>query len=334
MKVAAFTSGKHEPSARFRVRQYVNPLKELDVELTEFISQSGTYPPASILMRPWWAVRNLAEHFAKIPATYKYDLVLFQREFFSSYYTLEGMTKRPRLLDVDDAIWLQKSGNFARKIANYSQGVICGNNFLADYFSKWNKDIFIIPTGIDLSRYQLSDVEKKPAVVWCGSSSNFKHLYHIEHALAKIFNSRKDVWLRIIANSIPDFKFINSRQIEFIKWSPENELKYLRDAIIGIMPLENSEWARGKCGFKMLTYMASVLPVVVSKVGMNNEILQLGEAGIGVDGDQDWINAIDFLISNRKEAIRMGMNGRKIIEEHFDSAIIAEKIAEIMHHFE
>jgi hypothetical protein len=138
ISVAAFTAGRNVPGSRFRVRQYIDALKQYSVELSEFYPRAGGYPPQQKWTRPFWAAASLAGRFPGIVRSYRYDVTLLQREMLSTFLTLEPLTKRPRVLDVDDAIWLNRDSSFARKLAQISDSVICGNSFLAEYFRQWN----------------------------------------------------------------------------------------------------------------------------------------------------------------------------------------------------
>ena len=119
---------------------------------------------------------------------------------------------------------------------------------------------------------------ERDVIEWTGTSDNFRYLYEIEPALAEVLKAYPGVTLRIIADARPSFCNIPEERIEFIRWSPENEVKGIQGMSIGIMPLEDSAWARGKCSFKMFQYMACGIPVVVSPIGMNVKVLSMGSA--------------------------------------------------------
>ena len=145
---AALTGGRNVPSARFRVRQYIDCLAGEGVEVTEFPAPWGMYPPSNVMARPAWCMASLFAQLPTVIQSYRYDLTLLQREMLSTFVTLEPFTKRPRILDVDDAIWLHPRGQFAARLASKCEGVLCGNAFLADYFRQWNPNVTIIPTAI------------------------------------------------------------------------------------------------------------------------------------------------------------------------------------------
>src|SRR5712692_5510868 len=159
------------PGSRFRVRQYVQALRAFGIELSEFFTRLGAYPPTGKLIRPFWAAGSLASRLPSILRSYRHDVILFQREMLSTFFTLEPLTKKPRILDVDDAIWLYRNGSCARRLASISDSVICGNSFLADYFSQWNPNIAIMPTAVDSDRFlpaKSKPPDSKPTIGWMG----------------------------------------------------------------------------------------------------------------------------------------------------------------------
>ena len=330
LRVAAFTGGKNVPSARFRVRQYIGRLTGEGVEVTEFAAPMGVYPPANKLMRPLWGIATLATRLPGIMQSYRYDLTLLQREMLSTFVTLENLTKRPRVLDVDDAIWLHRGGKFAERLAQQCDGVICGNAFLAEQFSRWNSRVTIIPTAVDTNRYFQEQPVEAPVIGWSGTSGGFRYLYSIEPALVAVFERIPDAMLRIVSDAMPSFQKIPASRIEFIRWSPENEVQAIQGMAVGIMPLEDSLWERGKCSFKMLTYMACGVPVVVSPVGMNVEVLSHGHIGFGAQTIDDWVDILLSLLADMRQRIEMGENGRQVLLDNYSLNVVAPKLAETL----
>jgi glycosyltransferase involved in cell wall biosynthesis len=330
ISVAAFTGGVSVPSARFRVRQYVEPLADEGVELTEFSAPLGMYPPSNQILRPLWGLATLATRLPGIASSYNYDVTLLQREMLSTFITLEPLVKSPRVLDVDDAIWLHRGGKWAAQLAQQCDGIICGNNFTAEQFSKWNSNVTVIPTGVDVNRYVPGQPVEQAVIGWSGTSGGFKYLYSIELALAEVLAKVPGSILRIVSDSMPKFHQIPANRIEFIRWSPENEVQAIQGMAVGIMPLENSLWERGKCSFKMLTYMACGIPVVVSPFGMNEEVLSHGCIGFGAKTIDNWVSSLSVLLSDIEQRIEMGENGRKVIVDNYSINVVAPKLAKTL----
>jgi len=313
------------------VRQYVPALSQLGLEVHEYVARFGSYPPVSQLVRPFWGIATLAQRIPGIVASHicSYDLSLLQREFFSTMDTLEGFTKCPRILDVDDAIWVHRRGAFARRLAARCDAVICGNTFLAENFSKWNPNVSILPTAVDTNRYRPANRRTGGAKIigWSGSSSGLRYLYTIEPALAKVLRRHRKARVRIVSNAAPSFQEIQPHQLEYIPWSPLVEVEALQEMTVGLMLLDDGPWSRGKCSYKMLLYMACGVPVVVAPVGMNAEILARSDVGIGASTLAEWTAAIDALLSDPQGAAVLGENGRREVVSHYSLKVLAPRLA-------
>jgi glycosyltransferase involved in cell wall biosynthesis len=327
LKVIAYTGA---PSGVFRVRQYVKPLKDSGIGMRECPSWSGSHPPAVRWLRPFWGVSNLSERAVDTARSFGYDLAFFQRELFSTFVTWEHLAKRPRVFDVDDAVWVHRRGDFARRLARLCDHVICGNCFLAEEFSRWNPNISILPTPVDVHRFcprgTQNDAEQL-IIGWMGLSSNLVSLYQIEKALGELLRRYPATTLRIVSGEAPQFRSLPGDQVEYIRWTPENEARTMQEMTIGIMPLEDTVSSRGKCSYKMLLYMACGIPVVVSPVGMNVEVLEKGEVGFGASTECEWVEHLDTLLRDPALRLRMGEAGRKVVMENYSVEVLAPQLA-------
>jgi glycosyltransferase involved in cell wall biosynthesis len=249
--------------------------------------------------------------------------------------TTECCTKRPRLFDVDDAIWLRLklTSGFAKKIVRNMDGLICGNRWIADYFADCNVPIWVVPTGIDTIRWHPATTkQRKPFYFgWIGTSGNYKYLYDIEQAFYTFFNKFPQAKLLIVAERRPNFLYLSKKNIHFVRWSKTNEVQAVQQMNVGLMPLRNTDWERGKCAFKMLVYMAVGIPVIVSPIGMNNEILSKGTIGFGPVSHSDWIDSLMILYQNSTMRKQMGETGRKIVEDYYSTTITTEQLSNIFH---
>jgi len=330
VKVAAFTGGARVPSARFRLRQMIQSLDALDIKVKEFIPVISSYPPRAKLLRPLWGILALLARLPAVVSSYRYDVVFLQREMISTLTTLEKFTNNPKIVDIDDAIWLHKDGRFAQKLVEMSEGTVCGNNFISAWASSYCNNVIVIPTAIDSNRFKPKPEQGNQGGViigWSGTSGGFKYLYAIEEALVKLVNARNDIKIRVVSDRPPLFKSLPANKIEFVAWSSEIEVSTIQEMSIGIMPLDDSEWSKGKCSFKMLTYMACGIPVVVSPVGMNADVLAKGKCGFGASNHTEWEEALLLLLGNEHLCSEMGMEGRKIVEENYSIRVVAPKLA-------
>lgn len=331
LHVAAYTGDAAMASGRFRVEQYVTPLRACGVSLQVRPSWAGCYPPQERWWRVPWAVSRLVEAFAGAPASRRYDVVLFQRELFSTYVTAEPWYGRPRVLDVDDAIWVHRRGAFALRLARMCDAVICGNAYLANYFADAGRPVQVLPTGVDTSRFTPGgSCSGGPVIGWSGSSSNLRYIEALDAPLATVLAMFPDARVRVVCDRPPRFSRVPGKAIEYVRWSPEIEVAALQGLTVGLMPLEDSAWTRGKCAFKMLTYMSCGVPVVVSPLGMNVEVLQKGEVGLSARSSDEWTDAITMLLRDRDAAAQMGRTGRAVVESFYSVSALAPRFASIL----
>ena len=327
--LAALTAGLNRPSSRFRLRQYISRLAEQGVavkELLPFTDKTYYFPgPFKVITR-----------IPAISRSRDSDLVWLSREFAVGYETFERLLKRPRILDVDDAIWLHRPFGWLAmpRIARAMDAVIAGNAYLAEYFGKYCKKVHVVPTAIDLDRYALrpepvSEPDEKFVIGWTGSSSNFKYLDTIEPVLNRFLREYNDVELLLTADRPWEYSLLPADKVRFVRWSMEEEISVLHSMSVGIMPLADDKWARGKCAFKMLQYMGVGLPVIVSPVGMNREVLEKGEVGLAAGTNDEWYQALESLYRNKSLGVKLGIEGRKVVEQHYNTDIIAREMADI-----
>jgi glycosyltransferase involved in cell wall biosynthesis len=333
LKVIAYTGGHQSPSGVFRVQQYIPALKESGIEMRECSSWAGTHPPHKKWVRPFWGALNLAERFPDTLRSFGYDVVFFQREMLSTFVTWEPLTKRPRVFDVDDAIWMHPRGGFAERMARLCDHVICGNQFLAGEFSRWNRNVSILPTAVDvhsfIPRAEPHDPERL-VIGWMGLSHNLKYLYSVERSLDEVLRRHPEATLRVVTGEPPKFRSLPAGQVEYVRWTPENEIRSIQEMTIGIMPLDDTLYSRGKCAYKMLLYMACGLPVVVSPVGMNAEVLAQDNVGFGPNTDADWVEHLDQLLRDRSLRQRMGVAGREVIVKHYSVEALAPTLTDTL----
>lgn len=332
MDILAFTGGHNAPSRIPRVQSYIPGLKDFSIVVTEAASRPGLYPPNRTWKRPLWGVWNLIDRLPQVIRSHQYDGVFFQREMLSTLVTLEGFTKRPRILDIDDAIWVHRGGHFAQKLASMCDHIICGNNFVAEKFSTWNPNVSVLPTPVDTDRFvpQLAMGDTRRVIGWLGLSSGFHFLYRIEPALIEVLRRFPDVVLRIVSNERPHLPALPSAQLQYVPYQRVTEVTEIQRLTVGIMPLDDSVAARGKCSFKMLQYMACGIPAVVSPVGMNAEVLRAGNLGLSAATKGEWIEGLSLLLENRDLSARMGQCGRDAVVQHYSVRALLPRLAKIL----
>jgi len=345
-RIAALTSGRYVPSSRYRVRQHIPGLRQLGIDVVEYcpaISQhakpfGGWVTPAGRTPLPLAAVQGVLNGVLRVPGilgSWACQATWIERRFLPGFDWSVEVTRGPRILDADDAIWLEGRGaqSGVPFMARHVDAVIAGNDFLANWFAKYCKRIHVVPTGVDCERYAPPPTGQprgeKFTVGWIGTSSNFRYLALVYPALAQFLRRHDDTRFLVVADRPPETTSLPSEQVEFRRWSPDTEPHDLQAFDVGIMPLDDTEWTRGKCSFKMLQYMATGTAVIASPVGMNRDILRLGEFGLAPIGDSDWYDALELLYANAARRAKLGARGREIAKSAFGLDLISRQLGEI-----
>lgn len=238
------------------------------------------------------------------------------------------------IYDFDDAIWLTdklesplvkmiKCRGKVSTICKWSYRVSCGNAYLAEYAKKFNPNVVINPTTIDTDRQHnpslvrgLRDhsVSKPLTIGWTGSHSTLKYLNELQPVFKCIESEHPDVCFLIIADKRPD---LSLDRLTFIPWRAETEIADLSQIDIGVMPLPNDEWSKGKCGFKILQYMSLCIPSLNSPVGVNIDIVNHGINGFLCSTKEEWLHGIRLLIADKELRDRLGAAGRQTVVNHY-----------------
>lgn len=336
----------HEaPSQRFRFEQYYSLLTERghSYSIQSYYSASAweaLYKQNNSIRIASAVLIGFAKRFSLLGSLQQYNFIFIHREamplgppFFE--WLISRIFQKKIIYDFDDAIWLtdkthenwlQQKVRWRSKVSSicqWSYKVSCGNSYLANYARLFNQQVIINPTTIDANQMgkSLHDVEKpvnsKITIGWTGSHSTLKYLEQIEVVLQQVEKKYSNVQFVVIADQKP---ILNLKSLKFIPWSRETEIRDLSMFDIGIMPLPNDEWSKGKCGFKALQYMAMSIPAVASPVGINIEIIDHGVNGFLCKSNEEWITALEKLIQDKNLRDRLGQNGRRRVVDHYSLA--------------
>lgn len=326
------------PSQRFRFEQYLHALKAagIDVEMKPFIS-SGTwkilYRKGSGMAKFLGIIRGFIKRIALLPLIRNSDVIFIHREATPvgppiMEWLIAKIYRKKMIYDFDDAIWLPNTSGensiaylvkFHSKVASicrWSRQVSAGNDFLASYARRFNKAVTINPTTIDTERLHntLKDQHTSEMVIgWTGSHSTLKYLDMIIPVLHRLEKSHRFTFL-VIADRDPQLQLKSYR---FIRWRQESEIEDLLQLNIGVMPLKDDEWSKGKCGFKILQYMALGIPAVASPVGVNSRIVEHGMNGFLAGTAEEWYEKLKLLTGDPALRSRMGNNGRQKVEREY-----------------
>lgn len=263
----------------------------------------------------------------------KYEHIVIEGELFPHFgFALDNFFLKKMnsfSLDFDDNIAANyvgtKNEDKIQKLMLLANFVTVGNRW---YIREFKGNLIYLPTVIDLDNYPLFNTyPMQPSIVWIGSPSTQKYLLLLEDAFIKV-NRISPFTLKIIGG---DVQFSNKEiKVEYIPWSTETENKELSEATLGIMPLQDSYWEKGKCGFKLIQYMASGLPVVASNLPANNEIIDHGVNGFIAETSDDWFYYMSLLLDDSELAKSMGLKARRKIEDFYSYQKWGNKYADII----
>jgi glycosyltransferase involved in cell wall biosynthesis len=336
MHVLFFTQGAEVPAARFRVNQIVPALRK-HVECTVMPANPsvyGDYDSGRSKVRPLTQPMSVISRFRQLGAVDRADVVWLQRPMTQYFWTgLERRVakKKPMVFDFDDAIFHNRWGLEAhklRRIINASARVVAGNQYLADFAAVPEKTT-IIPTVVDENRYTPRDDPDGPfTIVWTGLSHNLRELAPYRAALERALAETGGTLVIVSDALLPGI--VDGLPVEFVRWSPDNEVTTLARGHVGIMPLADTPYNRGKCAFKLIQYMARAIPVIASPVGANVEVVRDGVEGLHARTPDDWTAAVLELARDRERRVRFGAAGRRRIEDAYSVTAVVPKYLAVL----
>lgn len=342
IRVAAVTQGRDAPAARFRIRQFIPALARRGIEVREYApGRTPLYALVRALRNSRYARGATPLHWLETvvtrpPSVWRSraaDVTWLSKQLISGVPTLERALRRPCVLDVDDAMWLVKPFGraAAENAARNADVVVAGNAYLAGYYAQFNDHVRVVPTSIDVSTFvPKANAQNESFVIgWTGSRTTLPFLHQLDAVLAELLRKHAAAKLLVMCDVAPRFARVPADRVDFVPWSASAEATVLHRMDVGIMPLPDTPLTRGKCSFKMLQYMATSLPVVVSPVGSNADILALSDVGWGASDDAEWLAALSDCFADRQRAREKGARGRAVVVDHYSLELAAEKLAAV-----
>ena len=307
--------GLHQPSFRHRMQTLVEALGAAG-----WTVRTEQFPSARYGLRTW--ERRKLLRWADVCVLHQIKLSGLEARLLASY------SKR-RVFDIDDAIYVRKPRRLGepadespwrkQKFASTCRWVDCvaaGNEVLAGAARPSAREIVLLPTSIDVACYQRSTArsDDRLRIVWIGSPENLVYLEMIRPALARLSKRHPSLLLRVICSQFPDWADV---AVEKVAWSSASEAQSLAEAHIGVMPLTDDAWSRGKCAFKLLQYMAAALPCVASPVGANAEAVIEGINGFHARNVDEWEQSLEKLIVSPELRARFGAKGYERVQQRY-----------------
>lgn len=339
------------PSNRLRVEQYFPYLRAHGITpiLRPFqtsLFYNIRYSPGDLSRKALSFGLSTLSRLSDVARATRADVILVHREAFpfGGPFIEEAMSrmKVPIIFDFDDAIYLANSADTNRfvtllkrphktaRIIELSSWVIAGNENLKAYASQYNRNITVIPTPVDTDYFAPRAENRDPNKVvigWIGSNTTAPYLRMLVRAMDHIVVKYPNVEVHVVGGSyVPPI--VHNLQVR--RWELDRELADLHDFDIGIMPMPDTEWTRGKCGFKALLYMSVGIPPVCSPVGVTTDILQDGYNGLLATTTEEWIERLSMLIEDASLRRTMGEAGRQWVLERFSLHAQAPRFLDVL----
>lgn len=350
MRVLALVPSIYDtsPGQRYRIEQWQEGLRQLGVEITFAAFEDEKLNRVLYTRKQWFGKgvgvgKAFIRRLSTVSQSKSYDLVYVFREASllgrSLFERLVQIWKVPLVYDFDDAVflpyrspangWLSllKAPSKTGTICKLASQVMVGNNYLADYARRFNRNVTIVPTTIDTDIYRVQPVRDttSPVIGWTGSYSTVQYLDLLRSTLSELAR-RERFRVRIIGPS--DYE-LDGVDVEVVPWRSHTEVQDLAAVDIGIMPLPDNPWSRGKCGCKALQYMGLGIPAVCSPVGMNTDLIRDGENGFLADNPEGWTAKLTLLLRSTELRRKLGLAGRKTVEERFSATSQVPRVREV-----
>jgi len=339
--------GRRAASARFRVFQYLPWLERVGLDCVVQPLLSDRYLGIKLdegRTAPVEVLKGVVRRLLSLRGIKRFALVVIQMEavpYLPAFFerSLNRMGVR-YVYDFDDATfhrydqsrhWLLRA--LSEKIGRVIQGaclVTAGNEYLAEYARRFNPRVVVVPTVVDVNKFvprTPNGSARSPVIIgWIGSPTT-----------ASYVRDRQRVWREITADGRCTLRLVGSGRLDFDRvnveirpWSEAREAGEVQDFDIGVMPLPNDPWARGKCGFKLIEYQACGLPAVASPVGVNTRIVTDGENGFLCDTDEQWVSRLRQLADDELQRRAMGAHGRQLTCDQWSLQRWGPRVAELI----
>jgi len=341
---------------RFRIAQFIPYLESVGFQVTlsslftpEFFRL--VYKPGRYVRKAFTFAVLTLKRLGSLRDMSQFDVIFIYREMFPIgpaivERLIANRHRPPVVFDFDDAIFLPSVSDANRVIAAFkrpqkvasiirsSDHVITGNEYLSEYARRFNAAVTTIPTSVDTERFVPSRnvsgngggraEPDEPIVGWIGSPTTGAYIRSLSNVLRRVRERHRFV-LRV--SGAGEQFTIPGVTIRHEPWALDREVQLFNTCDVGVYPLADDEWSKGKCGFKAIEFMACGVPVVAAAVGVNREIVQDGQNGFLAAGEDEWVDKLGRLLSDPDLRRRFAAAGRRTIEERYSVHVNAPKLA-------
>jgi glycosyltransferase involved in cell wall biosynthesis len=341
-------------STRYRITQFAPALAAHGIDLTVDSLHSEAafrrlYQPSGLLAKARdWAQAG-ARRLERVGHAGEYDVILLHRELWPMRGLLHEralFAKNPRwVFDLDDAVWLPNVSEANRRLAalkapgksrwvrGHARAVTAGNRSLLEWAEEGlapGARAFLAPTALDVARWRPAASRSAGPVTlgWIGTHTTAHYLDALEPALAALRARHPGLRFRAIGADVE----LPGWDVECVPWSLDTEVAALQGVDIGLSPLPDTDWARGKCGLKLLQYMAVGAAAVASRVGAHLEIAPGGQGARLAQDTDEWLEAMSGLVTDAQARAELGAAGRKTVIERYSIEAVAPVLRDALTH--
>jgi glycosyltransferase involved in cell wall biosynthesis len=300
------------------------------------------YEPGHVAAKSWQTLRGYLRRLGEVIRSTSADVIFVYREaalLGPAWIEQLLALRRPLVFDFDDAIYLAdtsqanawsrklKSARKSETICRVARHVTVGNEYLATYARNHSRAVTVVPSTIDTDVYQVKPraQNRVPVIGWTGSVTTARYLTMLAPALMRL-REKREFELRVIGVNVE----IAGLAVRCLPWRAETEPDDLRALDVGLMPLPDDEWSRGKCGMKALQYMALGIPPVVSPVGVNAIIVRDRVNGLYASTEEEWIDRIALLLEDEPLRRSLGQEARRTVEESYSARAHVPRVARVL----
>jgi glycosyltransferase involved in cell wall biosynthesis len=335
------------PGQRFRIEQWAPLMAQagVSVEISPFLDpgmMDVLHTGGRFVTKAFGVIDGYGQRARDLHRLKDYDVAYVYREATlgrTTWVERRVSGQLPLVYDFDDAIYLPatsaanarlsflKDPGKAANICAMAADVTVGNAHLAEYARARAKSVTVIPSTIDTAAYvpQPHATGPRPVIGWTGSATTVGYLEALKPALRRL-RTQLDFELRVIGADFDD----DALDVRRVPWRAASEVEDLRELDIGLMPLADDEWSRGKCGMKALQYMALEIPPVVSPVGVNATMVRDGVNGRHARTDDEWVARLLELGRDAEKRRQLGREARRTVEQEYSAAVHAPRMAKVL----